>query len=165
MTRLLISFTLIATLLLGCADQSSSVRPDDDGGGSAVVTEGPTQEPGGQTADIDESGEPALDVDAEGRESGDGDTALPDPLTGTLGREDIEGGCVYLESAGQRFELVAGPGATIVVDPDNGVIADTDGEVIAEPGDTITVDGSLDPGMASFCQIGQIVVVDSITAE
>ena len=173
MTRLLITFTLLAMLLLGCAGQTNSARPDDDGEGFEAATESTeesaTQGQGSESADADaDTEEQAQQVDAEGTDSPVGDSAaqpLPEPLTGTLGLENVEGGCAFLEASGQRYELIAGPDATIVLDEGSGAITDGEGgDVIAEVGDTITVDGAIDPGTASFCQSGQVLLVESITA-
>jgi hypothetical protein len=86
------------------------------------------------------------------------------PATGTLGVEDLEGGCIYVEVDGQKYELLAGPDAALAMDAGNGVVADAQGNVIARAGDTITVQGALDPGISTFCQIGPVLMATSVTA-
>lgn len=90
--------------------------------------------------------------------------ALSLPATGVLGVADVEGGCTYVEIEDERYQLMAGPDADVVVDPANGVVASTDGEVIAGPGDTVIVDGQVDPGMMTFCQIGPVLVASGVEA-
>ncbi|MGI9019075.1 MAG: hypothetical protein ACR2HR_18565 [Euzebya sp.] len=87
------------------------------------------------------------------------------PATGVLGVEDIEGGCVFVEVDGRRYELIASPDADLAIDPGNVVVADSQGTVIARAGDTITVDGQIDPGVVTFCQIGPVLVATDIQAD
>lgn len=158
---LLLTVCLVVMLLLGaCADA------DTTAGAGSEATEAAT------TAPDPSSGEPTPDEasdapTADGSETpvADAGASRPDRVTGTLGLEDVEGGCTTLTVDGERYELIADPDADIVIDSGNGVIATTDGEEIAQAGDTITVEGAVDTGMMTFCQIGPVFVAEAVTAE
>ncbi len=122
----------------------------------SAATQEPSESVGSETA----SAEP----DMTREEPDPGGTAVSFPATGTLGVDDIEGGCVYVEIDGTRYELLAGTGADIAVDPANGVVAAADGTVIARTGEMITVDGAVDPGIVTFCQMGPVLVATDVTA-
>lgn len=124
-----------------------------DTGGSGVVEDQPSE---------------SSAVDPTGDEVEPGaTTAAPDPVTvsGVLGGSNLEGGCVWLDADdGTRYELIGGPSASVAIDPANQVIADATGTVIAEAGDPIEVTGTVDDGLATFCQVGENLVVDSVSA-
>ncbi len=74
-------------------------------------------------------------------------------LKGTLGYEDIEGGCGYLQTDGQtRYEIIWPKGWSL----DGSSLRDLSGSVVATAGDTLTLRGSVQHDMASTCQIGPI---------
>ena len=157
MTRPLLILALLALLAAGCAGQDGDVAVGA-GGPSEVAT----TDPADGSADEAVTDEPS----EEGTAAPDGPAeSLPNPVTGTLDRVDVEGGCTVLVVDGETYELVAAPGASVAIDPANGVVASTDGDVIAEVGDTITVTGEIDPGLVSFCQVGPILAVEDVTAE
>ena len=158
---------LLCLLLAACA-----------AGGEVGDAEDPTETPGSEAApteDLDPVSErPTLDDGAAsdagaGSDGGAADDAVADalrlPATGTFGQEDIEGGCAFVEIDGQRYELVADPSAGLAIDPANGVIVTEDGEEVARAGATITVDGQVDAGLMTFCQIGPVLVASEITVE
>ena len=74
-------------------------------------------------------------------------------LTGTLGNDDIEGGCGYLQTKdGTRYEIIWPRGWK----QQGSRLRDLSGTVVATAGDTITLRGSVARDMASTCQIGPI---------
>ena len=74
-------------------------------------------------------------------------------LTGTLGYDDIEGGCGYLQTDKQtRYEIIWPSGWML----DGTRLRDLSGTVVATAGDTLTLRGSIERDMASTCQIGPI---------
>jgi hypothetical protein len=75
-------------------------------------------------------------------------------LTGSIGFDDIEGGCAYLESNGVRYEVIWPDGWHL--ERDSLQLIAPDGEVVARLGEQVTVRGSEATGMASICQIGPI---------
>jgi hypothetical protein len=88
--------------------------------------------------------------------------ALALPATGVLDVVEVEGGCTVLDVDGTTYLLTAAPEADLAIDPANGVVATAAGEVIAERGDRITVDGSVDPGIITFCQVGPVLIATSV---
>ena len=75
-------------------------------------------------------------------------------VTGTLGFDDIEGGCPYLQAAdGTRYQVMYPEGWR--VDGASGVVAGPDGERV-ELGLQVTVRGVVLDDMMSTCQIGPI---------
>jgi hypothetical protein len=81
-------------------------------------------------------------------------------VTGTLGFDDIEGGCAFLETAdGKRYEVIYPEDWTI--DKAQGQLRGPAGEV-ANAGDTVTVRGSVETGRSSICQIGPIFGATSV---
>lgn len=158
MTRPLLILALLALLAAGCAGQDGDIAVGE-GGASEVATTEAGDDP---EADDDATADAPS---ADGTAAPDGPAeSLPNPVTGTLDRVDVEGGCTVLVVDGEDYELVAAPGASVAIDPANGVVASTDGDVIAEVGDTITVTGEIDPGLMSFCQVGPILAVEDVTA-
>lgn len=154
MTRPLLLLALLALLAGGCAGQGDDVAVG--GGGPSEAATGDPEDGTGEEAPADEPSE-AVDTAAPA-------ASLPNPVTGTLDRVDVEGGCTVLVVDGATYELVAAPGARVAIDPANGVVADTEGTVIAEVGDTITVTGAIDPGLMSFCMVGPILAVEDVAA-
>jgi hypothetical protein len=75
-------------------------------------------------------------------------------LTGTLGFDDIEGGCAYLESNGTRYQVIYPDGWQLHRSPLQ--LISPAGDVVAGPGDPVTVRGDEAGDMASICQIGPI---------
>lgn len=156
-TRRLIGVVmLLALVLAGCA---SSDTTGDGGEASATSTESQTDTPEATTAPDD-----TVTEDAPA-------TTEPEPApgartyAGTLGGGDIEGGCFWLDGEdGTRYELIAGTRSDVAIDQSNRVIADAEGNVVAREGDTVEVTGTVDEGMATFCQVGTVLVVDSVSA-
>lgn len=84
-------------------------------------------------------------------------------LRGTLGLEDIEGGCPYLRAAdGTRYEVIYPDGWELRPGPVERV--SPDGEVVARSGDEVAVRGREATDMASICQIGPIFVADEVAS-
>ena len=76
-------------------------------------------------------------------------------ITGQLGSNDIEGGCVFVTADdGTVYEVVWPEGWSI--SPDSLELTDPEGEVVAEGGDQVMVHGRIADDMASICQIGPI---------
>lgn len=83
-------------------------------------------------------------------------------LTGTLGFDDIEGGCAYLESNGTRYEVIYPDGWQLQRSPLQ--LISPEGDVVAGPGDQVTVRGEEAGDMASICQIGPIFRATEVVA-
>lgn len=79
------------------------------------------------------------------------------------GDAGLEGGCLWLDVRGERWELVALEGSGIVVDGPSSTVTTAEGTVLI-PGQEIAVEGTLEESLASFCQVGPIVVVDAVSA-
>jgi hypothetical protein len=81
-------------------------------------------------------------------------------VTGTLGFDDIEGGCAFIEAPdGTRYEVVYPDGWT--VDQAGAQLRGPDGQV-ADAGATVTVRGSVATDRSSICQIGPIFVANAV---
>lgn len=93
----------------------------------------------------------------------DEDPGVPDDadaVTGTLaGDAQLEGGCVWLESDGSRYEVLWPEGYTAEADP---VALRRDGEVVAEAGDQVTVRGEEATDVMTTCQVGTIFAAESV---
>lgn len=156
-----IASVLVALALAACGDAASTgdnvSAADPTAAPEPTATTVMTSEPA-PPSDLPTERQP-LDFDEESKQD-----ELSLPATGTLGVEDLEGGCVYVEIDGERYELLAGPDSGLAMDAGNGVVADAQGEVLARAGDQITVDGALDPGMATFCQIGPVLMATTVEA-
>ena len=158
--RLLIgSLLLLAVLAAGCASSDTAGDGDDDVSVSESATstaEAPASEPAEEPSSEDATEDtPADPPPAPGART----------YSGTLGGGDIEGGCFWLDGDdGTRYELIAGTRSDVAIDQANRVIADAEGNVIAREGDAVEVTGIVDEGMATFCQVGTNLVVDSVSA-
>jgi hypothetical protein len=84
-------------------------------------------------------------------------------MTGTFhGDRALEGGCSWLETNGTRYQLTLPHGYR--VDYERLTIVGPDGKPVAKAGDTITVTGHEASGQLSFCQIGPIFKVETISS-
>jgi hypothetical protein len=84
-------------------------------------------------------------------------------LTGTFhGSPTLEGGCAWLDSGGRRYQLVLPQGYH--VDYERLTIVGPDGKTVAKAGDTVTVTGREAAEQLSFCQVGSIFDVETISA-
>lgn len=122
----------LATALVGCGD--------------AIEISSPTED--------DVEGEPIPVEPDEGIGDGAGPPGEAQEITGTFGGDaELEGGCVWLDGDdGTRYEVQWPEGYEPAFDPVS--LIGPDGEVVAEAGDELTVRGSADPDMMSFCQVG-----------
>jgi hypothetical protein len=128
---------LLVVVLAACTAQES-------GEPTADTTRAPTPDDS-----VAPSPRPTRSVDASPT---GGDTAT---LRGTLGVEDVEGGCAYVrDDDGTRWEVVYPAGWRIRVNPLE--LSDPDGEVVARASATITVRGREARDSASICQVGPI---------
>lgn len=157
---------MLALLVAACGDATTSGDAVSATGTSPSPIEPTTAFATPDAVQQTPSAGPAVDPDpsTEGETLQFDQKELALPATGTLGVENLEGGCIYLEVDGQKYELLAGPDAALAMDAGNGVVADAEGNVIAQAGDTITVEGALDPGIATFCQIGPVLMATSVAA-
>lgn len=83
-------------------------------------------------------------------------------LMGTLGFDDIEGGCAYLEAHGTRYEVLYPDGWQLQGRPLQ--LISPEGEAVAGEGDQVTVRGAEATDMASICQIGPIFRATEVVA-
>ena len=84
-------------------------------------------------------------------------------LRGTLGFDDIEGGCAYLlADDGTRYEVIYPDGWKLQRAPLQ--LVSPDGEVVARAGDEVAVRGREAGDMASICQIGPIFRASEVLA-
>lgn len=76
-------------------------------------------------------------------------------LTGTLaGDAQLEGGCVWLETADGRVEVRWPEGDVASADPLE--LRAPSGQVVATAGEEVTVTGAPARGAVSICQVGEI---------
>lgn len=77
-------------------------------------------------------------------------------LTGVLGGDSqLEGGCVWLETAGgERVEVLWPDGYEASADPLE--LRDASGTLVATGGDEVTITGAPAGDAVSVCQVGQI---------
>jgi hypothetical protein len=81
-------------------------------------------------------------------------------LTGTLGFDDIEGGCAFITAPdGRRYEVVYPPGWAL--DRSRQELRGGDGQ-LARGGEPVTVTGTLATDRSSTCQIGPIFVATEV---
>lgn len=84
-------------------------------------------------------------------------------ITGTLGGDaELEGGCAWISTPTERFEVLYPPGYSVQFEPL--LLVGADGEVVAEEGDTLTIEGSRETGSASICQVGPIWRATTVVA-
>jgi hypothetical protein len=81
-------------------------------------------------------------------------------VTGTLGFDDIEGGCAFLQAAdGARYEVIYPDDWSL--DRTSGALRGPAGEVVGV-GEPLTVRGSIATDRSSICQIGPIFVATEV---
>jgi hypothetical protein len=81
-------------------------------------------------------------------------------ITGRLGFDDIEGGCVYLEAPdGTRYEVIYPEGWTL--DRSSAELRGPDGQAV-RVGEPLTVRGAVANDRSSICQIGPIFVATEV---
>lgn len=135
MHRILIG--LVALVLAACGSSA----------GTATADPSPSVE---ATSDQSQSQEPAPTVEPSA-------TALEDvetTIVGSIGFDDIEGGCAYVQANdGTTYEVNWPDGWSL--DSELNLI-DPSGEVVAGVGDEVTLGGRIANDMASICQIGPI---------
>jgi hypothetical protein len=137
---------LLVAVLVGCAQQSPAT--------TAPPSEAPSMDP-------TPTSEPSIHVSlAPSTDRPETDGA---ELTGTLGADDIEGGCAYLEADdGTRYEVIYPDGWQVSAAPLE--LRDPEGEVVATGGDTVTVSGHEAADMVSICQIGPMFMADEVVS-
>lgn len=144
------ALALLVIVAAGCGAQ-----PGDQG--AAPISQAPTEEPAPSGAPEAESESPLVELTPEPAPR----DRSPRSLTGTLGGdEQLEGGCVWLEVDGERWQVMwparyevsparlAGPGG-----------------VTAEAGDEITVTGRPSRDMLTTCQVGPVFTAERVTVE
>ena len=88
------------------------------------------------------------------------ESGTPAQVTGVLGYDAIEGGCLYVETGtGTRFELLL-PTAWRM-DPATERIGGPGG-VRVSAGDRVTVTGAVTDAIATVCQVGPVFRVTGI---
>ena len=134
--------TLAAVLALaGCGpvvDQQAPAAPSETA---------PATPPPGDVSEPD----PAPSAPAEGR-----------PVSGTLnGDAQLEGGCVWVETADGNIEPMLPEGFSATTDPV--ALVGPDGDVVAEIGDEVTITGAPAPDVLTTCQVGEVWRVSAVT--
>ena len=125
----------LGVLLAGCG--TAAEPPADPGASTAVASESPTRTPTpGQTP----TGPIATLSPAPGR-----DPLEKVTVTGLL-EEGVETGCL------------------VIIDDENGQVYNVTGADLPDRiGERLTVTGTVDPDMVSYCQQGAIMLVDEVT--
>jgi hypothetical protein len=135
MTRILPA-AFLCLLLAACTGAQSS--PSDTLSPSAPTSVLPSPTPASQAPT------PRASTPAGGEE-----------LVGTLGFDDIEGGCPFVEAGdGTRYQVKYPDGYSI--DPSSGDLIGPDGSVMAPLGAELTLRGVVRGDLGSTCQIGPI---------
>lgn len=156
--RLLGVLGALAALLLAAA----CAPAEDPAAGPTPTPTGPAADPTGEGTPEEEGTPDDPDRDAASSDPGTSPAGVGQ-LRGTLGGSDIEGGCVWLDAEdGTRYELVPAPDAEIRIDSGNLLVVDPAGDVVAEVGDEVVVEGQTDPGLMTFCQVGEPLVVTDV---
>lgn len=76
-------------------------------------------------------------------------------VTGVLGGdEQLEGGCVWLDTDQGRIEPLWPSGYTVTTEPVT--VLDPQGETVAREGDTVTITGDPARDVATICQVGEV---------
>lgn len=84
-------------------------------------------------------------------------------LTGTFnGNPTLEGGCSWLDTGDRRYQLALPQGYR--VDYEQLAIIGPDGKQVAKAGEEITVTGRPAAEQLSFCQVGPIFDVETISS-
>lgn len=68
----------------------------------------------------------------------------PTSLTGMVEMSEIEGGCLVLRTGGVTYELLGGD------------------RTLLRPGARVTVEGRVNPGVATICQVGPVFEVSAV---
>lgn len=88
----------------------------------------------------------------------------PDEATTLVGTFDgdaqLEGGCAWVETDEERFEVLWPQGYEVEFEPLR--LLGPDGEVVAEQGDTLAVVGREATDMATICQVGVPYQADEV---
>ena len=173
--RLFLALILVFGLALGACAESDGSGPGDEDVAVTSATETdavPETDAVGETDAVEDGAveEGLTDDDGEAatadEDAASDDSAATDPrfpLTGTLELVGVEGGCLVLRVGDTQYEVLADPGAELAVDTANGVVADASGTELAAVGDEVTVEGSIDTGVATFCQVGPPLFVTAVS--
>lgn len=103
---------------------------------------------------------------ASGPGPSDGPTAAAThrTLTGVLGGDaDLEGGCVWLDTAEGRIEVLWPEAYNASTDPIE--LRAVDGAVVAAAGDEVTITGLPAADMVSTCQVGALWTATAVEAD
>lgn len=139
--RFAVTMLMAVLALAGCDVVPDQAPPS----ASSETASAPAEEP--------PSSDPAPTADADGQ-----------TVTGTLsGDAQLEGGCVWLETDTERFEVLWPEGYRADVDPIE--LRDPTGAVIATEGDRLTVHGEPAPERMSSCQIGALWEATDVAPE
>lgn len=90
-------------------------------------------------------------------------SAAAEALVGVLrGDAQLEGGCVWLDTARGRIEVIWPDGYAATADPVR--LTDPSGDVVARAGDEVRIEGSHAPDLVSTCQVGEIWTATALSA-
>lgn len=92
------------------------------------------------------------------------DSSSDSSITGTLaGDDELEEGCVWLETDGERYEVLWPEGWEADTGPVE--LRNPEGEVVAREGDRVRVTGAEADDAVTVCQIGPIFDADEVHVE
>lgn len=94
----------------------------------------------------------------------DASEADADVLEGTLGGDaQLEGGCAWLDTGDERYELVYPDGYEVAFEPLR--LRGPDRSTVAEEGVTIRVRGRVADDLMSTCQVGTLYEVSEVLTD
>jgi predicted small lipoprotein YifL len=120
--------------------------------------QGPT-EPAEASASAGATSTPATDAAVPSDPASGTPTATS--VTGVLGGdEQLEGGCVWLDTDQGRIEPLWPAGFTVTTEPVT--LLDPQGETLAREGDSVTIIGEPAGDVATICQVGELWNVSDV---
>lgn len=109
----------------------------------------------------DPAAEPPATGEDPGNDAQDAGEVADDVLEGALGGDpQLEGGCAWLDTGDQRYEVFYPEGYRITFEPLR--LMGPDGETVAEEGDPVRVRGRVADDMVSVCQVGTLYQADEV---
>lgn len=108
--------------------------------------------------------DPALEAPVDDTAADQPDERAGDVLEGTLGGDaQLEGGCAWLDTGGERYEVVYPDGYAVEFGPLR--LRGPDGTTIAEEGDRVRVRGHVADERVSVCQVGTLYEASAVVTD